>query len=734
MTAHDKKQKTIKNQIDVLNRTAWETMIENPRKALETAREALETSAAIEYQEGIAESSLNMGWCHSYLAEYDKALSWLDSALDIYRQRGDPEGEMKSLNAKGVVHFSLGSHDRALEFYGEALRLSEEHRNKERQLAVLNNIGEIFWERLEHDKALSYFAKALDIAERLDDKEKIGNILVNLGIAQRKTGEYSKALESLNRALAIGTELKDWITSAQCLNHIGLIQGELGNTAVAEAQFMKSIEMSSATGDKICELEATMNLGALRAECGEPAEAISLVKSSLDLALAVKAKTHATKACRHLATLYQSQRKYKEALHYYRMYVNIHDELGGEEMEKKLRSISMKNEIERAQREAEIYRLKNVDLKKKSKELESSLSILRTLNEIGKEITASLDMQVLLDTVYQRITRLMETTIFGIAIYMKEERTLDYRLFIEDGKPIPRFTVNVDDPNSFGAYVVREKQEIVLNDVEAEYHRYIQSRNAAHGKKAKALAYFPLMIKGDLIGVMTVQSSKDLLFDQQRVDTLRILASYVAIALENSLIHERLRTMNEIITREKSQLQEAYEQIAHMANHDNLTGLPNRRLFFEFLMRAIEQAKRKKRILAVFFIDMDDFKPINDLYGHDIGDEVLKITSKRFTNTLRSVDMVARFGGDEFVVLLSDLTDGEGAEKVAQKLIEALNEPIDVRGTRCRIGASLGIALYPDDDATAEGLVKKADNAMYRIKTKGKNGYSFSQKDDPLAS
>ena len=176
-----------------------------------------------------------------------------------------------------------------------------------------------------------------------------------------------------------------------------------------------------------------------------------------------------------------------------------------------------------------------------------------------------------------------------------------------------------------------------------------------------------------------------------------------------------------VVFQDVTERQEAAELIRYMANHDPLTNLPNRNYFRRRLPQAISLAKRHGRILCLLFIDLDRFKPINDQYGHGVGDIVLMQVAERLRRTLRTSDSVCRLGGDEFVILLESTETLEGATLVAQKAIESLNEPIEAGDHICFIGASIGISVFPNDCHDAETMLRHADIAMYEAKKKGRN-------------
>ncbi|MEG4217736.1 EAL domain-containing protein [Microcoleus sp. Pol14C6] len=165
--------------------------------------------------------------------------------------------------------------------------------------------------------------------------------------------------------------------------------------------------------------------------------------------------------------------------------------------------------------------------------------------------------------------------------------------------------------------------------------------------------------------------------------------------------------------------------IRHQASHDPLTGLPNRLLFNERLSLALASAHQNAEMLAVIFLDLDRFKNVNDTLGHQVGDLLLQSVSRRLTNCLRVGDSMARWGGDEFTVLLYNINSPDEATKICQLIIQSLSSPFDFEGLELYIKASLGIALAPYDGEDAETLLKNADAAMYKAKQKGRNNYQF---------
>ncbi|WP_126424713.1 bifunctional diguanylate cyclase/phosphodiesterase [Brevibacillus marinus] len=184
-----------------------------------------------------------------------------------------------------------------------------------------------------------------------------------------------------------------------------------------------------------------------------------------------------------------------------------------------------------------------------------------------------------------------------------------------------------------------------------------------------------------------------------------------------------------LVMRDITERKTTEQTIYHLAYHDPLTDLPNRRLFMDRLRKEVQYARRFQSQLAVLFLDLDRFKSINDTLGHEVGDLVLAETTKRISKCVREKDLVARIGGDEFTVLLTDLKSALDAENIARRIVASLQEPLELVGRPLHISCSLGIALFPADGTDADELLRRADMALYSVKNHCRNGYAFFHAD-----
>ncbi|MBF0423068.1 MAG: PAS domain S-box protein [Magnetococcales bacterium] len=214
----------------------------------------------------------------------------------------------------------------------------------------------------------------------------------------------------------------------------------------------------------------------------------------------------------------------------------------------------------------------------------------------------------------------------------------------------------------------------------------------------------PILLHGQCLGVLNLYVEAGHLQDHDEVAFLTTVANTLAGLIERGRIEEKIR---------------------HMANHDLLTGLPNRAMFHEHLQQQLRQTARRQRALVLAFLDLDRFKQVNDTLGHEAGDELLKLVTVRLRQCLRQSDILARLGGDEFTIILPEVEHPSDAATVAEKIIRSLQEPFDILGHSCRIGVSIGMSCYPKDGETAEDLLQMADQAMYSVKHSGRNAFAF---------
>ncbi len=718
-------KKTVTDEIDRTNSRIWENLGTDLEDEVARTDEIINLSRKISYKRGIADAYLNRGWCHSELLNLEEAQQDFKNALSYYTELDSDEGIMKSLNGIGSAYIEAGFHEKALEYYLKAYELSVKTGNLTRKEASLSNIAHLYFQTGNINESAIFFQEALNIAEKTGHPEHTAVILTEFAELLLKSGQPETALISLNRALEIIHSKRIKRVESTCLNVLGKAYMEKGEYLKAEEFFSKSIKSAEKQNLRSNLIKNYISLGELYFLNSSHEEARKILLKALDLTRDFRNNIHLSSIYENLYSIEKSSGNYKEALHYHELMYETLKSIHSDDIKKKLSVLSADSKIKQAESEKEIYRLKNVELKKNTEDLQNLYENISTISKIGQRITSLLDLNDICKAIYENVNRLMDASVFGVAVYNSEEREIEYKYFREKEREVESWKKSVDANDSFAGYCIRKDTGILVNDLKGEQSLYVDPELFKGDDRINSLIYIPLKIEKRIIGVITVQSYEKNIYTENHLNMLKALGSYIAVAMANSSIHQEVVHLNSLLKCEKSDLEKSNSRIEYLANHDPLTGLPNRRLLDKFIEMEIEKSKLSDSSLAFFYMDLDLFKEINDMYGHETGDEVLVETAGRLTESLRRNDIVGRLGGDEFLAIISDINDRNDCIKIAEKIIGNVGKEIKISGNACRIGISIGISIFPADGCSADEIFTAADNAMYKAKNAGRNSYEF---------
>lgn len=222
----------------------------------------------------------------------------------------------------------------------------------------------------------------------------------------------------------------------------------------------------------------------------------------------------------------------------------------------------------------------------------------------------------------------------------------------------------------------------------------------------------PLFQHGTAVGVLKVVSTEPHAFEELDIETLTMMAALLGGALGQQIEMERRKQLE--------------ERLQHMAQHDALTKLPNRALFYDRLSQAIARSARSKVPFAVLYMDIDKFKEVNDTHGHAAGDALLCAFSGRVRGITRASDTFARLGGDEFILVTENLTAEDDAKNIAEKIVDGAKQSFDLNGLQIQVSSSVGVVVASGTGIDADKLIRRADAALYEAKKAGRNGYKIA--------
>ncbi|WP_448521009.1 GGDEF domain-containing protein [Pseudothermotoga sp.] len=340
---------------------------------------------------------------------------------------------------------------------------------------------------------------------------------------------------------------------------------------------------------------------------------------------------------------------------------------------------------------------------------EACVEILRHIAEIASKLLSGQSENVYQD-VLEKAMKIVPGAQAGSVLVRKDDRFVYVAAVGYELEELRKVTFTVEEEEEWVgrersyAIILRENiikfDEVVLKDERVDFLGKVGGI-----KKIKAALVIPVRIKDELMLVLNLDNfERNDAFDNNSIIMAKVLANVLGI------IFSRLELENEL--REKNQLLE------QMSYHDTLTNLPNRRFLEEFAEKMLTLAKRENKPLSILFMDLDKFKPINDVYGHQVGDEVLKLVARRLEKFARSSDTISRYGGDEFVILAYDCAK-QDAKAFAERLIKAIEEPMKIDQLVLQLSASVGIATFPEDGDELTKLIRIADERLYMAKKGG---------------
>jgi len=338
-------------------------------------------------------------------------------------------------------------------------------------------------------------------------------------------------------------------------------------------------------------------------------------------------------------------------------------------------------------------------------------AVNNVLYNISRAANSDISLKQLYPIIREELSTIIDTTNFYIALFDEEKNKLYFPYYADEtGERDEDFLISkYGDSDSIFNYIFKTGESLLLN-----YNKYKRMIDRGDFNSCDVITNkqvwlgVPLKVESKIIGSMILQSYTDpKLYFKKDIKLMEFVSQQIATAIERKQAEEKLK---------------------FISLYDFLTRLPNRVLFYDRMKQEIAYAKREQKKFSVMFLDLDNFKEVNDKFGHDIGDQLLQGVTKRFSKLLRKTDTICRLGGDEFIILLPRLAQPrENTVDVALKMLNSLNEPFLIKDNKIYVNTSIGIALYPDDGEEGEILIKSADKAMYEAKKEGTNNYHWAE-------
>lgn len=712
-------------KVIALNKAAEELENKNPKEALTLAEQAYEIAVKEKYDIELVKSLIRIGRCLWLMGSYQEAVKNLNIALELSKTLDHGIYEVEALKALGNVQSSLNIYDNAINFYAKALKIVKRDQLTHLEPSLLNNIGGTYLNLEEYDEGLNYVSQCLVKCQELGDRFGETVSTYNLGEVYFKKKDYVQSKEYALKSLQISQEDHDRIGYSYSLYLLGIIEKENNHYDKALTLLNDSLKIANETSDYNVQVEILINMSEIYINDQHIEEGINKLHEALTISEMIDGNTITPTIYSKLANAYEQLGNQVKTLEYYKMFHDATNDANEMRREEKLRSITFQLKLEQSQQETETYRELMRELEKRTQELSQSYSQIQVVSEIGQSITSTLNLEKSFNRIYENINKLMKSTVLGIGLFNKEEDCIEFKLYKENGIDMPAHKISLSSTTSWAIWAFKHKQEIMINDVEKEYVNYLQGRKASIGSMMLSVIFYPLIVEGTIIGVVTVQSEERNAYEQSALDTMRIFASYIAIAINNAQKSEQLAEEIKIKEKAQRELENLNKKLLVLSELDGLTNIPNRRCFDQEFEKEWKNSLDQQSPLSILIIDIDKFKEYNDNYGHLEGDQVIQQIAKVIEQVaLNQKGMAARYGGDEFVILIKEKNADE-----TLKVAMLVNEAIRNLGIRHEyspikdiITLSIGCSvIIPNQSIEKQSLLNKADEALYRSKDKGSN-------------
>ncbi len=522
----------------------------NPSEGIVIAEEIISLANSLKHNAGFVIGLACKGACLVWLGKYDTALQALFEALPNLQKFENKKIEAHAYYHVFCAYYFLADYDNALKYAHEMLHRATQNEDLLSQANAYNAIGTINYSTGENQKAIDALLNGLNITNTLDDKHLLARILDGIGTAHFNLKDIEKSIEFKKKALEVSRSIGLKQVESYAIDGLAKLYLDANDLSNAEKYLHECLTIRKEIDFKSGIAESNFQLGDLYLKMNRLDDALSHLNSALKIGIETNTNEVVYKTHKSLYKLYEKQNNTPNFIEHFKNYYNLKEQFFSEKNKQKLKGIEMQISISQIEKEKEL-------LSEKNKQLESLSNDLVTLSDLGKTITSLLSIEAVNKTAYDIINNMMDAHGFGIGIVSDDTLKLNFPGYIEKDVVFSSSSYDLSDDNRLASVCFNKEMDIVINDYELETQNYIQKRlEPVIGESVQSIIYLPLKLGSKKLGVLTVQSFNKNAFDEYKVNLVKNLAIYCAIAIENATLYQKMEERVEERTREVLKAQE----------------------------------------------------------------------------------------------------------------------------------------------------------------------------------
>jgi diguanylate cyclase (GGDEF)-like protein len=714
-----------RSEIDELLEKTDKLRLSDSSKTILLAQKAIKLCKEIDYKLGIAIANYRIADAYRNMGKYEDAILLLFDSLDFIIKEGYYDLEWWGYNCLGIIFSDIGDYVRSMNLYNRAqiaaneIALGKKYNinfsKNEAIVLTLNNIAENYKFLKNYKEALNYCTTAYNIDKEYDFSLSKGITCLSLGEIYYLFDDYDKASTLALASIEYLQHYEYDLAVADAYKILALSYWKKNDFLNAEKYFEITINMNHKQASVYYEIETFLAYYGFLESQDKIDRSLDALKHAFKLSFNNNILNKIAETSGLLANFYEKVDDKINSFNYYKLYYEYSNKRLASFNNQLVKNFNIRNKIYEIENEKKKIEKRNEHLKRKSHDLQTIVEKISIISELGQSITSITDLDSIIDILYSSIKNFMNLAYFAIGLYDEQQSLINYLDVINNDKKFTKNSTSMNNTNSLAVKCINTHKIIIINNLSEEYSKYIDeiiySEVAIKNNfELNSLVFWPLLIKTKVIGVLTIQSTEKNAFSPYQIEMVRSLSSYAAIAINNALKSKELENLN--------------RKLLFLSEHDSMTKVHNRGKFDSYLYHLWHKNINEKKQISLLLIDIDYFKEFNDNYGHVEGDNCIMLVANTITSLVNEKYFVARYGGDEFVVILPDskLETAVSLGIDIKNEMSKLNIVHEFPATSNKVTLSIGVAsIVPSQDISINEFIRKADAALYSAKKSGRN-------------